>query len=355
MFAAMATYKARLREDLDGWIADGLVPAGSREAILARVAEPRRLEASQALAAVGGLLLGVAVIAFVAANWNGIPRLPRFGLVLGLFLGVCAGGAWAGDRRPLARNILMLVASLVFAAAIGLTGQIFDITGDPVAALRGAGLAAFLLAFAGRSSGAAVAGLVFLGIGDTGILDHERGPSWLILAAPAALVLAHRWRSKPLAHAAAIAIPVAVALLLGWLKLDWRYNLQILAGATALALLAAGARRHADGDDPVAAVVYGWSVWGALGFFAAVGFDDRTYPALLHRVPWLAISGAVVALGLNDRKPAVTAAGVVSMAAAMAVILNDLGMGLMAAAGVFAAVAVAALAGGFLLRRRARA
>jgi hypothetical protein len=351
----MASYKARLRDDLEAWIAEGLVPAASREAILARVAEPRRLEASQALAAVGGLLLGVAVIAFVAANWNGIPRIPRFGLILTLFLAACAGGAWAGEGRPVARNIAMLVASLVFAAAIGLTGQIFDLTGDPVAALRGAGLAAFLLALAGRSSGAAVAGLVFLALGDTSWFNGERGPSWLILAAPTALVLAQRWRSKPLAHGAAIALPIAVALLLGWLHLAWPYNLQILAGAVALALLAAGARRHADGDEAIAGIVYGWSVWAALVFFAAVGFDDRTYPALLHRVPWLALSGAVVALGLNDRKPAVTAAGVVSMAAAMAVILNDLGMGLMAAAGVFAAVAVAALVGGFLLGRRTKA
>lgn len=345
----MATYKARLQEDLDRWIADGLVPEASRQPILAGVAEPRRLEASQALAAIGGLLLGAAVIAFIAANWGGIPRLVRFGLVITLFLAACGAGAWSGERRPLARNILMMLASLIYAAAIGLTGQIFDLTGDPVAALRSAGLAGMVLALAGRSSGAAVAALFFLAAGDiSGRLD-EGGPPWLIFAAPVGIALAHAWRSKPLAHAAALAVPAAIALALIWLRLDWRYNLQIVAAAAVLALLAAGARRHSAG------VVYGWSVWAALAFLAAAGLDDRTYPALLHRIPWLIVSGGVVALGLQDRKSAVTAAGVVSMAVAMGAILFDLGLGLMAAAGVFAAVALLALAGGFLMRRRARA
>ena len=41
------------------------------------------------------LLLGAAAIAFVAANWGAIPRLPRFGLILGLFLAVSGAAAWA--------------------------------------------------------------------------------------------------------------------------------------------------------------------------------------------------------------------------------------------------------------------
>jgi hypothetical protein len=350
----MAGYKVKLTEDLDRWIAEGLVSAASRDPILASVAEPRRLEASAALASVGGLLLGAAVIAFVAANWSGIPRLGRFGLILGLFLATCGGAAWMGERRPLARNILLLVAALIYAAAIGLTGQIFDIAGDPRAALHGAGLAAILLALAGRSSGAAIAALAFLALGDGefNVIREGAPPPWLTLAAPLGVALGWAWRSKPLAHAASLALAAAGILLLIWMKSDAPLNLDGFATAAVFALLAAGARYLDGRDDPVAGVGYGWWTWAALGFFAAAGFGSHPPQMLAHRALWLALAGGIIALGLHDRRAAVTAAGVVSLAGAIAAILADLGLGLMTAAAVFAGVATAALAGGFLLRRR---
>ncbi|MGH6998274.1 MAG: DUF2157 domain-containing protein, partial [Phenylobacterium sp.] len=128
----MAGYKARLQRDVDEWIAAGLVPAENRQAILDRVSDGRRIDASAALAVIGGLLLGAAALAFVAANWGVIPRLPRFGLIVGLFLAVAGAAAWATKAgRPLLTNTLLAVAALIYAAAIGLTGQIFDIAGDP--------------------------------------------------------------------------------------------------------------------------------------------------------------------------------------------------------------------------------
>jgi len=352
----MADYKSRLEKDLHRWIADGLVPSTSREPILAGVAEPRRLEASAALAVVGGLLLGAAVIAFTAANWNGIPRLGRFGLILGLFLSVCGAAAWAGERRPLARNVLLLVAALIYAAAIGLTGQIFDIAGDPRLALHAAGLAAILLAVAGRSSGAAIAALGLLALGDWkfDFISENAPPPWLLFGAPVGLALGWVWRSKPLTHAASLASAIAALLTLIWLKSDAPLNLDGFGFALLFALLA-GAARYLDGrEDHVAGVAYGWWVWAALGFFAASGFGPHPPEALLHRALWLAVAGGVIALGLHDRRNVVTAAGVVAMAGAIAAILGDLGLGLMTAAAVFAVVALVALVGGFALRRRVK-
>ncbi|MCW5758474.1 MAG: DUF2157 domain-containing protein, partial [Phenylobacterium sp.] len=124
----MASYRTRLERDLDGWIGQGLVPAENRAAILEQVGEARRLDAATALGIVGGVLAGVAVIALVAANWSDIPRIARFATILAAFLGVAGGGAWASARgRPIVSQVCLVVAALVFAAAIGLTGQIFDI------------------------------------------------------------------------------------------------------------------------------------------------------------------------------------------------------------------------------------
>ncbi|HMP63596.1 MAG TPA: DUF2157 domain-containing protein, partial [Phenylobacterium sp.] len=109
----MAGYKARLAKDLDGWIEAGLVPAASRGAILASAAEGRRLDAGAALAILGAVLAGLAVIAFVAANWDAIPRLVRFAMILGAFAAAVAGlappppaagpGSPAWSARRLAR------------------------------------------------------------------------------------------------------------------------------------------------------------------------------------------------------------------------------------------------------------
>lgn len=350
----MAGYRARLEADLDRWIADGLVPAESRAAILDRASTGRRLDAGAALAVIGALLAGVAVVAFIAANWGAIPRLGRFAMIQTAFLGVVAAAAWTGWRGQLmARNTLLAVAALVYAAAIGLTGQIFDVVGDPQAALRGAGVAAAVLALAGRSSGAAALSLLFVALGDKAG-DASLGPpvlrEWLAWFAAPAGALAIAWRSKPLAHAAALALIVAAFTL----KAE-RSEAVFLAASVGFALLAAVARWFARNDDTAAPVFYGWFVVGAVGYFALAGIDPGFIRGVIHRVAWLAVGAGAVALGRSDRHAVITAAGVLSLLGAICTILFDLGLSLMAAAGVFGVAAVVALGAGLALRLRGRA
>lgn len=345
----MAAYKARLSEDLDRWIAQGLVAPDSRQPILDSVADARRIDAGVALAVMGAILAGLAAIAFVAANWDAIPRLARFALILSLFVGVCAGAGWAALKtRPLSRDVLLGVAALIYAVAIGLTGQIFDLAGDPQAALRGAGLAAALLALAGRANAAAIAALALIALGDlagpAGLFGLDL--RWLAVAAPVGVGLALAWRSRSLAHLA------GPALVVGWLfsTLDI-LPVGYLALAAAFALAAGASRWANERAVRPAGIIYAWMVVGALVAFAAAGLSSETV-GVGHRLAWLVVSGAVIALGLHDRTGAVTAAGVLSIIAAVSAILMDLGLGLMTAAGVFAGCAVLALVTGALLRRR---
>lgn len=352
----MAGYRHRLEQDLDRWIAGGLVPGESRAAILASVGESRRLDAATSLAAVGAAFLGIAVVAFVAANWDAIPRLARFVLVLGVFLALCGGAAWAARReRPGLRNGLLAIAALVYAAAIGLTGQIFDIAGSPPAALHGAGLAAGLLALAGRSSGAAMAGLVLLGLGDMsdGPFREETALPWLAFGAPAGAALAWLWRSSPLAHTAGLGLVVGAMLLV--MRLGPPNDAGLLATAAGFAALAAAARWRRETEGAAAGALFGWCVLGALCFFVIAGFEGRDLEGLPHRIVWLAISAGLLALGRADRHGAVSGLAVVSLIGAVCAILFDLGLGLMSAAGVFAVSALAALVAGWLMRRRGTA
>ncbi|WP_337188598.1 DUF2157 domain-containing protein [Phenylobacterium sp.] len=350
----MVGYRERLERDLDGWIAARLVPAENRAAILESVAEPRRLDAASALAIVGGLLAGAAVIAFVAANWSEIPRLVRFALVLAAFLGAAGGAAWASDRgRPVLSQVLLCVAAMVFAAAIGLTGQIFDIAGDAKTALRGAGLAAALLALAGGSPWVGVVALVFVGLGDFGGPgrggDGQMWPGWLVAAAPLAAAAALATRSSALAHAAGIGAFVAVFTLQGFAA--GRTEAVFLSAAAILGAGAAGVRALRLRYDAPAGVLYGWLTWGALACFGVAGFGDGLQ-GVGHSAAWMALSVAVIALGRHDRHALVTAAGVVGLLAAGVSLLHNLGVDLMLTAGVFGLGSLAALAVAFALRRR---
>lgn len=356
----MAGYKERLKQDLDRWIEAGLVPAENRAAILAATPEPRRLDAATALAWVGGALLGVAIISFIAANWDGVSRLTRFAILLTAFAGAATGGAWAAHKgRPILSDIALTLAALIFAASVGLTGQIFDIVGDPRAALYIAGVGAIALAIAGRSVGAAIAALILFGMADFNGFSLIGGDApdapWLVIAGPLGVFLALRWSSAPLAHASAIGVMVA----LFWLTVRFE-NESVLAllFSVTLAGLGAAARWLMQQEKPHASVFYGWAAWGALMFFAIAGyvdaFDNGEDWGVLHRLAWLAASGATIALGRYDRHLLVTAIGVLSLIGAIAALLMDLGVDLMTAAALFFVCALAALVAGLMLRRKAK-
>lgn len=360
----MAGYKERVRQDLDRWIAAGHVPADKREAILSSIPDARHLDASTALAWVGGLLLGVAMIAFVSANWDAMPRLVRFAVIVLAFLGAAATGAWTARKgRPIFSNIALMLAALIFAAGVGLTGQIFDIAGEPRTAAYIAGVAAFALALAGRSTGAAVIGLVFIAMGDFAeqrwfeIVQSTDAP-WMLVAAPLSVWLALRWGSATLAHVSALGVIYCFA----WYAARGQSDggtllfLSIILGA-----MAAGSRWLFGQDKPFASVFYGWFTLGALLFYIPAGYialfgEPHTEAAgIAHRIVWLAISGGLIAIGRFDRHAIVTGIGVVSMLIAISLLLTDFGLNLLSAAGVFLLCAIAAIVAGLMLRRRVKA
>jgi uncharacterized membrane protein len=359
----MAGYKERVAKDLDRWIADGHVGADKRTAILATIPDTRKLDAATALAWVGGILLGIAVISFVAANWDALPKLARFAVLLAAFLAFAAGGAWASHKERLVlSNILLMIAALVFAASVGLTGQIFDIAGDPSVAAYASGVGAFLLALAGRSTGAATVGLIFIALGDFADREWFSGINsdapWMLVFAPLGAYLALRWASAPLAHVSALAIIYCF----GWFAARVEAEAGVLLFlAIGMGAMAAGARWLYQRERPFASVFYGWFAWGALLFFAIAGYlpwfgDESSDGAgILHRIVWLVASGGVIAIGRHDNHSLVTTIGVLSLIGAICALLGDLGLDLLAAAGVFLLCAIAALVTGLVLRNKAKA
>ncbi|GGB68376.1 DUF2157 domain-containing protein [Glycocaulis alkaliphilus] len=119
-----------LERNLDRWIAAGWVEPAHRDAILADHAQrPGHWSAAGAGLILGAVLLALAALSFVAANWAAMPQLARFALILAA-LWAALGGAGESFRRnnPALGHALALVGAFLFGAAIMLTAQTFNIS-----------------------------------------------------------------------------------------------------------------------------------------------------------------------------------------------------------------------------------
>jgi uncharacterized membrane protein len=133
-----SAYRKRLESDLPRWLDAGWVTPEGGAAILAAVereavAHPRRAAfgLSAILGTLGALLVGLAVLAWVGAQWEEVPRLVRFGLIAaGMFIAYAA--AFQFDRKELRifAEAGLLAGGLIYAGAIALVGQAYHLAGD---------------------------------------------------------------------------------------------------------------------------------------------------------------------------------------------------------------------------------
>ncbi|MGL4728563.1 MAG: DUF2157 domain-containing protein, partial [Bosea sp. (in: a-proteobacteria)] len=83
------SYRRRLEADLQAWVKDGLITASAASAIrTTRLTDETGSRLPGTVAMLGALMLAASVSAFVAANWQDIPRLVK---LIGI-LAVIAGG-----------------------------------------------------------------------------------------------------------------------------------------------------------------------------------------------------------------------------------------------------------------------
>ncbi|WP_158291606.1 DUF2157 domain-containing protein [Marinicauda algicola] len=124
------SYRSRVAKDLDRWIAEGLVEARNRETILQNLSQGRLAwSAAGAAAILGAVLLALAAISFVAANWAGMSRVLRFAVVLAALWAAYGGAALAFARRNEAvGHALALLGAALFGVGIVLTAQTFNMS-----------------------------------------------------------------------------------------------------------------------------------------------------------------------------------------------------------------------------------
>ncbi|BCH25214.1 DUF2157 domain-containing protein [Mesorhizobium sp. L-8-3] len=302
----MATYSARVKKDIARWVEQGLIGVATADALSRDVEanERRSLSFGSILAILAAILFGAAILLVVAANWEGIPRLVRVGLLFALILAGYVGGAFLKLRQHEAfGEALWLVGAAAFGGSIALIGQMYHLAGDEAQAVLtwclGTGLAAAAL----RS-------------GPLTVAAAGLAAAWLFLTG------FEIWRDSPIPHLF-LAIAAALWLISYWTRSRAARHLILLSLIGYVALLAVR-------QDMV-------PVTAALAAVSAV---------LFALAVWLPVSTESVAR-IDGRLPVHGLIGfLVGMAMLQAEIADDLGPLVLAAAVTFAGAVAALVLGG---------
>lgn len=309
-----AAYRKRLAADLPAWRERGWVGDEGSAAILMSLGPERPgLGITALIMTLGALLLGLGAVGLVAANWEEIPRLVRFFALLAA-LGLSYLSAFALHRRghPALAEAALLLAGLVFAAAIALVGQSYHLSGDFAdavllwslgclgAALLAGSPALTLLALVGA---AYWTGTITLELRQA---PHLGGLALILVAGAVATLQA----SRPARAVAILALGfwiVATLMTVGLLH-SWRWSGTVVVGLSAmLALWAAGMALSSVPE---------WSRLAALG-------ADLVHPALASAIVGLAFLQTGGLMGANrgaQTAPALLAAVLVGVAVALGLV-----------------------------------
>lgn len=129
-----------LSRQIDQWQTQGLLDTVTADRLRDNVrSSSHGFGIGGVLSVLGAILLGAALIMFVAANWEVIPRIWRVALILLVMWGGYLGGAWLQQRpdRMIAgvfAPALYLLAAMTYGAGIALVGQMYHMSGDATTA-----------------------------------------------------------------------------------------------------------------------------------------------------------------------------------------------------------------------------
>ena len=274
-------YRKRLAAELPKWRDAGWVtPDGATAILSAQPAGRDTFGLATVVGMFGGLLVGVGVIAFISANWQEIPRVTRLGL-LAAGLALAYGAAGILDRRKLRvfSEVALLVAGLVFAAAIVLVGQSYHLSGEFADAV-----ALWLIGIFGAAAMTGSPTMTALGLlggafwtytvtVDSGVTPHWAGLAPVLVGATIATVVASR--NARLLSVFAFIFWAVLAIGAAGDQHDWPFAGSIALGVAAgLALFALGA--------------------------AIAGIANERLAALGRDAQWPALAATLIGLGIEQ-------------------------------------------------------
>jgi len=133
----MSRYATQVKADIERWRAAGLVDAPTAQRLAADVSARAKggFSFGSILAVMAAILVGFAILTFVAANWETIPRIARVLALFSTILVSYVGGAALRARGSPFGEALYLIGALTFGGSIALIGQMYHFDGDETQAV----------------------------------------------------------------------------------------------------------------------------------------------------------------------------------------------------------------------------
>ncbi|HEY5794685.1 MAG TPA: DUF2157 domain-containing protein [Bosea sp. (in: a-proteobacteria)] len=260
------SYRKRLDADLTRWVGEGLLNADAASAIRRSVAAEGGFRLPALLGLFGGLLIASSVAAFVAANWEAIPRLVKLAMiVIGVVTALGIAARLESKGSSSGADAAATCGVLVFGAGIALIGQMYHLPADwPAGALLVA-LGAITVAFLLRSNGALAIAFVALCAWSVGRWQESQGAihlPFLLLYIPA-LWLALSRSNRLVHHLAVLALGLWLALLPGdWMNSRFDYGLLAYALAVSAIYVALGGWALDRGGPALLTCCLPWGLFG---------------------------------------------------------------------------------------------
>jgi uncharacterized membrane protein len=262
------SYRKRLDADLTRWVGEGLLNADSASAIRRSIATEGGFRLPALLGLFGGLLIASSVAAFVAANWEAMPRLVKLAMIV-ISVIAALGIAARLERKgsPSGADAAATCGVLIFGAGIALIGQMYHLPADwPAGALMVA-LGALCVAALLRSNGALVITFVALCAWSCGRWQESQGAlhvAFFLLYLPA-LWLALSRSNRLVHHLAVLALGLWLALVPGdWINGRFDYGLLAYALAVSAAYVALGGWALDRGGPALLTCCLPWGLLGLL-------------------------------------------------------------------------------------------
>ena len=303
----MAGYVSNVKSDIERWVSGGLIDRVTAGRLIADVERRagRGLSFGSVLAIMAAVLVGAAVLLFVAANWEEIPRLARAGALFCLILAGYVGGAVLKARGNAGfGEALYLVGCAAFGGSIALIGQMYHITGDERQAVlvwcAGTMLAAGLLRSPALTNAAVVLAVAWLVLGFDAF--GRDGPDWRYLPLGALLWAVSYWSGSAAARHLLLLSLILFGVMLGMEGDAVTVGIAMALLSCALFLAALFAR---DAVERFARLGGPYPAHPLVGFLTGIGMvqvelGDEFGPMLLTSL--VAFAGIVAALLLRGRE-----------------------------------------------------
>lgn len=274
----------RLGDDVRRWRGEGWITAEGETRILAELAQRGSgVGIASALGILASVLLGFAVMSFVAAHWEDMSRAFRMILLFGLILaGYGAAGYFETRGKQLFADAAILFAVAAFGASIMLIAQMFHIDGNPPDGVLAWMLGALLSGVVLRSNPALAFAMVLAAVWSGMTTGSTGNVHWPFVGAWAAITAAFVWqRWQPGAHISGLAM-AGFVISLGYLLSDGHAHSLVATLGVAAAAAAIAAIRLDSETASIAAPALGYGIAVAFaGLFALQFFETTTTTQLI--------------------------------------------------------------------------